>query len=76
MLAAIALVVIDEPPDIDRFDEITVVVVELEWSLEPAKQLDSVGIVAHQGVDQAGSFVDEVAGAGNPIVLDVYKRQA
>src|SRR3984957_1637181 len=61
----------DEPPDIDRFDEITVVVIKLQWSLKPTKQLDAVGMVAHEGMDQPRRLVDEVAGSGNPIVFEI-----
>src|SRR5215470_5582298 len=45
VLAAIALVVIDEPPHIEGFHEATLVIVELNWSLQPSEQLDAIGMV-------------------------------
>src|SRR5262252_2135546 len=71
VLAAVGLVVVHEPPDVGGLDEIALVVVPLQRSLEPAEELHAFRIVGNQGVREAGCFVDECSGGCHPVVLEI-----
>ena len=71
MLAAVAHVMIDEPEHIQSFEQIVLIVVELKRSIQIEERLHAVGIVADQGVNRAGSFLDVAARAGDPVILQI-----
>src|SRR4030081_830616 len=71
VLAAVSLVMIDVPPDIERLDECAVLIEEVDRAFEPAKQLDTLRMVGDERVHQSRCLVDEIAGAGHPVVLQV-----
>src|SRR5262249_18151862 len=73
VLAAVRFVMIDVPPDIEHLDEVALLVEELDGPLEPAEQLHALRMIADQGVYESGGLVDEVAGAGNPVIFQVTR---
>src|SRR5579862_2092461 len=71
VLAAVALVVVHEPPDVGGLDEVPLVVVPLERSLQPAEQLHALGMIADQCVRESRRLVDECPGGCHPVVLEI-----
>jgi hypothetical protein len=71
VLPAVALIVVHEPPDVGRFDEIGVLVVKLDRALHPAEQLDALGMFGDQGVGFARHLGDERAGRRHPVIFEI-----
>src|SRR4029453_13764626 len=70
-LAAATLVVVDEPPDVERLHELAVLVVEFICTLHPQQGLHSVRTVGRKGVGRARHLGDELAGAADPVIFEV-----
>src|SRR5262245_29805023 len=71
MLAAVTDVVIDEPEDVERLDQIVVVVEEFNSSVEPEDRLHAVRVVRNQRMNRSGTLLDIAARPGHPIVFQV-----
>src|SRR6185369_2104868 len=66
VLAAIRLVMVDEPPDVECLHESSLLVVELNRALQPAEQLHPFRMIADQRVHETRGLVDEVTGPRDP----------
>src|ERR1700716_576420 len=71
VLTAVSLVMIDEPPHIQRLGKIAVLVIELDGPLEPSEEFHALRIIGHQGMREPRGLVDEVPRMGHPVVLEV-----
>src|SRR5438477_12556399 len=56
---------------VERLGEVVVVVIELQRAVQPENGLHPVRVVAHEGVDDAGAFVDVSAWPGHPVVFEI-----
>src|SRR5688572_26260774 len=71
VLAAIGFVVVDEPPHVQRFDELAALIVELDRTLQPAEEFHALGMVTHECVNQPRRLVDEIARVRHPVIFEV-----
>ena len=62
---------IDEPPDIQCFDELAVLVIKLRRPLQPTEELNALRMIGDQGMHQSRGFVDKGARAGDPVVFEI-----
>src|SRR5437763_6725860 len=67
VLAAVALVVVHEPPHVGGLDEVAVLVVPLDRPVEPSEELHAVRIVGHQRMGESRGLVDERPGCRHPV---------
>src|SRR5271154_2737701 len=71
VFATVADVVVDEPENVESFQQIVVVVAELERTIHEEHGLHAVGVVGNESVSDAGTLADVTASFGNPIIFKI-----
>src|SRR5713101_2057454 len=71
VLPAITQIVVDKPEDVQRLQQVAVVIEELDRAIEPEDRLHPVRIVGNQRVDRSGTLLYIAARACHPIVFQI-----